>query len=60
VWNRLLDEYGQILLAYGARIPLGKYQYFVIFEDMVWVMENLNMPLHRARRVILATRSERL
>jgi len=32
-----------------------KYQYFGLFGDMVRAMENLTIPLDRARSVVLGT-----
>jgi hypothetical protein len=45
VWNNVP---GRIWRGFTA-IFMGKYQYFGIFGDMVCAMENLTIPLNRAR-----------
>jgi hypothetical protein len=53
-WNRLLNEYGTVLLEYGAGSPVEKIQYLGIFR----ALENLIAPLDRDYRFELGTELE--
>jgi hypothetical protein len=58
-WNRFLDEYGKVLVSRYYRCH-SENQYFGIFAQMVWVMENRKWPFDRAYRVALGTGLEQL